>query len=615
VVHYVAFHPNQNLLVSHAWDGTTRVWSLDDGSQLLAAEGYFVRFDPEGRLLAFRNGLQLGLWEVASSGECRMLHGSGTLPDDIHTVAISPNDRLMASGGKNGLRLWDLATLEELAQLPTGTMPSMRFHPRDGSLITNSPLGLYKWPITRQPTSRQLAIGPPVILALGRPTGIGKMDMTSDARTIVVDGFNRSHAAVIQPALDKTTILRSGSHRMYIAVSPDGKWVARGNYKASGVEVWDGQTGKLLHTLPISGTATVAFSPDGQWLVTAATEYQFWRTGSWQPERVIRGLGSDIGGRMAFSPDGELLAITISHNLVRLMANRTGRVLADLEATPKPAWVQGICFNSDGSQLATTCGTDGIRVWDLRRIRDRLATMGLDWDQPPFPEAELESSAPLDVEVDLGSAPAWPHLATARWHYGSQRWQDVVRETSQAIELAPDDPEGYLWRARAKLRLGEYESALPDLEKSGGPHANDAVANNSVAWSLVVQPEAGRRYAQLAIAWSQRAVELAPEKGTYWNTLGVAHYRGGDWDEALVALAKSDEILQGEKLSLNTFFLAMAHWQKGNREEARAWYGKSTAWMDEHMPQNAELQGFRKEATQLMGKPDSVTTEATENEG
>ena len=101
------------------------------------------------------------------------------------------------------------------------------------------------------------------------------------------------------------------------------------------------------------------------------------------------------------------------------------------------------------------------------------------------------------------------------------------------------------------------------------------------------------------------------------GALGVAHYRAGNWDQAVEALAKSDEHYGGNKFSINGFFLAMAHWQKGNREEAQALYQKSVAWMDEHKPEDAELKGFRNEATELMDYSDptgSATTEDKENE-
>lgn len=98
------------------------------------------------------------------------------------------------------------------------------------------------------------------------------------------------------------------------------------------------------------------------------------------------------------------MAVIISHNVVRLIETCTGRVLADLEPTPKPSRVQWICISPDGSQLATACGNEGIHVWDLRSIRERLAAMQLDWDLPPYPPAvQAAGLKTLQAEVNLGS--------------------------------------------------------------------------------------------------------------------------------------------------------------------------------------------------------------------
>ena len=171
VVHRVDFHPTQNLLVSHAWDGTTRIWNLADGSQVVCVDGTFLRFDREGRYLAFANNRQLGLWEMAVNAECQMLCGNSALTDDIHVIAFSPDGRLLASGSTigPGVRLWDLATFREVALVPTGPSMAVGFHPTDGSLIPSGEGGLCKWPI--QPDTQDaetLQIGPytPVVVAL-----------------------------------------------------------------------------------------------------------------------------------------------------------------------------------------------------------------------------------------------------------------------------------------------------------------------------------------------------------------------------------------------------------------------------------------------------------------
>ena len=48
------------------------------------------------------------------------------------------------------------------------------------------------------------------------------------------------------------------------------------------------------------------------------------------------------------------------------------------------------------------------------------------------------------------------------------------------------------------------------------------------------------------------------------------------------------------------FFLAMAHWQLGNKPEARKWYGRALQWMEKNEPKSEELRRFRIAAEQLL---------------
>jgi hypothetical protein len=69
------------------------------------------------------------------------------------------------------------------------------------------------------------------------------------------------------------------------------------------------------------------------------------------------------------------------------------------------------CFTPDGTKLIALSGgkVRGIRVWDLRLIRQHLANMGLDWDAPPYPPADPgKTLVPLKLEVRLGELAPLP---------------------------------------------------------------------------------------------------------------------------------------------------------------------------------------------------------------
>jgi uncharacterized protein HemY len=95
-------------------------------------------------------------------------------------------------------------------------------------------------------------------------------------------------------------------------------------------------------------------------------------------------------------------------------------------------------------------------------------------------------------------------------------------------------------------------------------------------------------------------VELAPEDGKAWNTLGVAQLRAKNWEESIKALRKSMDLRKGGDSS-TWFFLAMAHWRMGNTDEARGWFDQAVGWMDKKQPDSEELQRFRAEAAEVLG--------------
>jgi serine/threonine protein kinase len=124
---------------------------------------------------------------------------------------------------------------------------------------------------------------------------------------------------------------------------------------------------------------------------------------------------------------------------------------------------------------------------------------------------------------------------------------------------------------------------------------------NNLAWLLATCPDEQFRNGREAVALAKRATELAPQNGCFWNTRGISHYRVGDWNAAIAALEKSMEVFRNRPEadaleSFSTFFLAMAHWQRGEFETARRWYDKAVQWMDKYQPKDIELQRFRAEA-------------------
>jgi hypothetical protein len=70
----------------------------------------------------------------------------------------------------------------------------------------------------------------------------------------------------------------------------------------------------------------------------------------------------------------------------------------------------------------------------------------------------------------------------------------------------------------------------------------------------------------------------------------------------LAALEKSMALHKGGDI-YDWFFLGMACWQLGRRDEARQWYDRAVRRMEKDPPHNHELRRIRAEAAALLGLP------------
>jgi len=136
------------------------------------------------------------------------------------------------------------------------------------------------------------------------------------------------------------------------------------------------------------------------------------------------------------------------------------------------------------------------------------------------------------------------------------------------------------------------------------PRASGTLAEvlNGLAWLEATCPETMLRDPVAAVRHARRAVDLQPNDGNIWNTLGVAYYRTGEWTEANDALSRSMQFRnQGD--SFDWFFLALVQLKLGHREQALEWYDKAVGWFHESLSNDRELYRFQVEAAQELGLP------------
>jgi hypothetical protein len=286
-------------------------------------------------------------------------------------------DSLLISTSEEGFRIWDLEAGGEPEFERHHRVYSARVNAMTNELITSGVAGLWRFPLHRD---AQGALRRGAGERVPVPGMLTRSALSGDGQALLVIQPAEKRA-LVAPARESAAAPRALHQENIwdVALTSDGRWAATAN--AHEIKVWRVKNGELMRTLPTDGFANLAFSPDGAWLAAgAAAHYQLWHTDSWQRCWQLERQGAMTApGALAFSPDGKLLALELAAARVQLVDPATGHgqhaALEHYDARP----VHALAFSVDGAQLAVGCNGHVVQLWNIRRIRDHLAKLGLDW--------------------------------------------------------------------------------------------------------------------------------------------------------------------------------------------------------------------------------------------
>jgi serine/threonine protein kinase/tetratricopeptide (TPR) repeat protein/WD40 repeat protein len=551
----LAYNPAGDRFVSSGWDGQVHLFNALSGVCLFSTRVFpsspmtRLHFDRTGeRLAAARLGDRqdrVGLLSVADGREYATLvaaRASQGAPDGLARPAVHPNGRLAAIGLPHGLFFFDLETGRELARASgLKGAPSIAFD-RCGNLFSTNLEGCFRWPVQAEGGSGRFVLGPPERLPLH--PGDAPLATSDDGGVIAQcmwNGYGMSGYSggwILHATSPVPRRVRAGQSMGGCSVSPDGHWVAFGGPHVP-LQVYDAATAEVVWQAAEPGHEHCRFSPDGRWLVTGLDGGQLLAVGSWEP-------GPQLGPGTPWDVTAELAILGLHNGVYRLVELATGRELARLE---DPAQCHGqAAFTPDGAKVVVAA-KDGLRVWDLRRIRRELDRLGLNWHGRPF-TPEPPKLPPLEIIP----APADRDLPTLQVAGESAM---PVRESpaaavfaySVAIALMPVNPEAYLRRGRAYFQLGRCTEAADDLgvALALNPDQSDARIWFELGFACAYSrgpkpPNASYARHKQGIAAYTRALELNSKYALVWNNRGLYHEDIGELDKALADFSRSVEV-------------------------------------------------------------------------
>jgi tetratricopeptide (TPR) repeat protein len=212
----------------------------------------------------------------------------------------------------------------------------------------------------------------------------------------------------------------------------------------------------------------------------------------------------------------------------------------------------------------------------------------------------------MAIALEPKNAPAHDNLGIAM--RDMNRIDEAIREFRTAVELDPKFAAAHGALGNALAQQSKFGDALAEYREAIRFQPDNSLNYNDLAWLLATCADSRVRDPEQAVASAKRAVQLAPQVGTYSNTLGIALYRAGQFAEAIPALERSLRDAKGQTDAYDLFFLAMCHHRLGDPAKANECRERAAAWFQKHKGEltavpTRELTDFQSECDSVLGQP------------
>lgn len=397
----LAGHASRPQAITASWDGTTRLWSLKTGQQLLRLN----RGDAD---LQWRADGQLGRVEDGGGGRFRIMEyetapseGVRLLPEPMPARPTLSNkgtwEAVFLAGGEvlavasyEGVRLWPLRGGEPRL-LAIGQARWLEADPTGTTLWVSTPQQILRVPLSWDATGRHLRVGEP------QPVGALGDELTLAGATATEILSTRAKELLRVTAAGVQSVRPLPSLASRLQASADGRWLLTGEYYSDELLLLAATDAKLVRRLKPGGKARGIFLAGGEDLLVSngtilrrehATDGHI----RWTVPQPDTG---GAPGPMAVAPDGRTLAAALSPREVTLLDGDSGEIWCRLE-TPEAGEAIALRFSPDGQQLAVASGNHTVVLWNLAEVRAGLRELKLDWSAAPF--APAVTAGPVTLE-------------------------------------------------------------------------------------------------------------------------------------------------------------------------------------------------------------------------
>ncbi|KAJ5945856.1 hypothetical protein N7454_002695 [Penicillium verhagenii] len=400
-VRAIVFSKDGRFMASASDDMTVRVWATTTGVERhvfkvnsLAYFGNTIAISPDNQLIASATDRTVKFWDINTGKERGELNGHSNL---VYAVAFSPDGRLIASASADKtVRLWDVSTGMQRHVL-TG-------HSHAVNILAFSPIGHILASASADNTVRlwSTSAGTEQYVLKGQKIKIMAITFSPDNDLIAsasADGIVRLWD--VTTGIERRVLKHISKWVNAIAFSPDSQHIASASDKT--VRLWDTTTGaeRLVLDGHEKSVNAISFSKDGRLITSASSDstVRLWDRTIGREQRLLEGHSDSV---FDFSPDGCLMVSASEDSVIRLWDTATGIKQHVLKGHSNR--VNNIVFSPDSHIIASGSDDKSVRLWDtatgkkLRTLKGHLKPVN---DVVFSSDGRLIASASKDKTVRL----------------------------------------------------------------------------------------------------------------------------------------------------------------------------------------------------------------------
>ncbi|BAU05151.1 serine/threonine-protein kinase [Fischerella sp. NIES-3754] len=291
-------------------------------------------------------------------GNFYLAHTFKSPSKSVLSVAISPDDKTIVSNSGDSIKLWSLATGQEIITLKghSDRVNVVSITPDGQTLVSGSEDGTIKlWNLARGQEIRTFA---------GHRNSVHTLAISPDGSILANDSDdNTIKLWDLTTTQEIHTLNGHTSWVRAIAFSPDQKTLVSGSRDQT-IKVWDVTTGREIRTLTghTQTVTSIAITPDGKTLISGSDDktIKIWDLTTGKQIRTLTGHSGGVRS-VVLSPDGQTLASGSSDKTIKLWNLKTGEVIRTLAGHGDG--VQSLAFSQNGNILVSGGFDNTIKIW------------------------------------------------------------------------------------------------------------------------------------------------------------------------------------------------------------------------------------------------------------